>query len=142
MTVKAQVVHDHVNMVRLVRRLDKSVRELYRRLYAIHEWIGGSLLRLEPSRLEPFLLTVRRSSQSVTGKPHLPTIQCLAPPSHVRSHLLTTEDAETSAAAAAADVGLLFGSATGSEDVYDRRTQQGEATQRQHLRCRRDWQRS
>ncbi|KAI9437623.1 hypothetical protein H4582DRAFT_2129443 [Lactarius indigo] len=114
--------------VKLRRRITRS--ESARRLYAIHEWIGGSLLRLEPSRLEPFLLTVRRSSQSVTGKPHLPTIQCLAPPSHVRSHLLTTEDAETSTAAAAADVSLLFGSATGSDVVYDRRMQQGEATQR------------
>ncbi|KAI9437618.1 hypothetical protein H4582DRAFT_2057952 [Lactarius indigo] len=64
----------------------------------------GSLLRPEPSRLEPFLLTVPRSSQFVTGKPHLPTIQRLAPPSHVRSGILITKDAEASAEAAAVDL--------------------------------------
>ncbi|KAH9174111.1 hypothetical protein EDB89DRAFT_1954936 [Lactarius sanguifluus] len=65
----------------------------------------------ESSRIEPFLPTVSRPSPSVTRKPDLPTVQRLAPPSHVTSGVLTTEDAEASAAAAAADVNLLRDSA-------------------------------
>ncbi|KAH9174129.1 hypothetical protein EDB89DRAFT_2068119 [Lactarius sanguifluus] len=65
----------------------------------------------ESSRLEPFLPTVSRPSPSVTRKPDLPTVQRLAPPSHVTSGVLTTEGAEASAAAAAADVDLLLSSA-------------------------------
>ncbi|KAH9161881.1 hypothetical protein EDB89DRAFT_2080213 [Lactarius sanguifluus] len=65
----------------------------------------------ESSRMEPFLPTLLRPSPSVTRKPDLPTVQRLAPPSHVTSGVLTTEDAEASAAAAAADVDLLRGSA-------------------------------
>ncbi|KAH9174122.1 hypothetical protein EDB89DRAFT_1904832 [Lactarius sanguifluus] len=87
----------------------------------------------ESSRLEPFLPTVSRPSPSVTRKPDLPTVQRLAPPSHVTSGVLTTEDAEASAAAAAADVDLLRGSAdkprhlsaAGSDAVYDRRAHYG-----------------
>ncbi|KAH9069850.1 hypothetical protein EDB83DRAFT_2371514, partial [Lactarius deliciosus] len=45
----------------------------------------------------------------------LPTVQHLAPPLHVTSGLLTTEDAETSVAAAAVDVDLLLGSADESD---------------------------
>ncbi|KAH9041494.1 hypothetical protein EDB83DRAFT_2677579 [Lactarius deliciosus] len=160
MTVKEQVVHDRVNLVRLVRRLDKSVNEadwgterswtqwlkservlqqlkyarkllgnveldnqiqpsvkLGKRLVDIRgllDRLDASMLSVngrvapEPSRLEPFLPTVPRPSPSVTRKPDLPTVQRLAPPSHVTSSLLTTEDTEASAAA---DVDLLLGSA-------------------------------
>ncbi|KAH9069766.1 hypothetical protein EDB83DRAFT_2518104 [Lactarius deliciosus] len=65
----------------------------------------------ESSRIEPILPTVSRPSPPVTRNPDLPTVQRLAPPSPVTSRVLTTEDAEASAAAAAADVDLLRGSA-------------------------------
>ncbi|KAH9024626.1 hypothetical protein EDB85DRAFT_1894244 [Lactarius pseudohatsudake] len=67
--------------------------------------LGASMLPVnemvthEPSHLEPFLPTVPRPSPPV--KPDLPTVQRFAPPSYVASGLLTTEDAEASAAAAA-----------------------------------------
>ena len=53
-----------------------------------------------------------RPSTSSTRKPDLLAVQRLAPPSHVTSGLLTTEDPETSAAgtAAVADVDMLLGS--------------------------------
>ncbi|KAI9444086.1 hypothetical protein H4582DRAFT_1057837 [Lactarius indigo] len=160
MTVNEQVIHDRVNLVRLVRRLDKSVNEsdwgtgrgwaqwlkserVLQQLKHARKLLGnveldnqiqpsaklgkrlaeirGLLDRLdaamlsvnervapEPPRLEPFLPTVPRPSPSVTRKPDLPTVQRLAPPSHVTSSLLTTEDAEASTAV---DVDLLLGSA-------------------------------
>ncbi|KAI9450306.1 hypothetical protein BJY52DRAFT_1303286 [Lactarius psammicola] len=172
MTVKEQVVHDRVNLVRLVRRLDKSVNEadwgtgrswtqwlkservlqqlkharkllgnveldnaiqpsakLGKRLADIRgllDRLDASMLSVnervapEPSHLEPFLPTVPRPSPSVIRKPDLPAVQRLAPPSHVTTGLLTTEDAETSAAAvaAAADVDLLLGSADESDSLF------------------------
>ncbi|KAH9031030.1 hypothetical protein EDB85DRAFT_1891323 [Lactarius pseudohatsudake] len=74
--------------------------------------IQPSLVTHEPSQLEPFLPTVPRPPPPV--KLDLPTVQRLAPRSYVASGLLTTEDAEASAAAAAADVDLLLGSADDS----------------------------
>ncbi|KAH9059508.1 hypothetical protein EDB87DRAFT_761048 [Lactarius vividus] len=160
MKVTEKVIHDRVNLIRLVRRLDKSVNEadwgtepswtqwlqserVLQQLKHARKLLGnveldnqiqpsvqlrkrlmdirGLLDRLdafmlsvnervvpEPLRLEPFLPTVPRPSPSVTRKPDLPTVQRLAPPSHVTSSLLTTEDTEASAAA---DVDLLLGSA-------------------------------
>ncbi|KAH9016875.1 hypothetical protein EDB84DRAFT_1523181, partial [Lactarius hengduanensis] len=64
----------------------------------------------EPSRLEPFLPIVSRPSPFITRRPDLPMAQHLAPPPRVTSGLLT-ENAGASAAAAAADVDLLLGSA-------------------------------
>ena len=80
-----------------------------------------------------------RPSPSTTRKPDLLAVQRLAPPSHVTSGLLTTEDAEASAAAAAADVDLLLGSADESDCTFlppDRTPSAGDAasasTQLQH----------
>ncbi|KAH9023564.1 hypothetical protein EDB83DRAFT_2679095 [Lactarius deliciosus] len=63
----------------------------------------------ELSSLEPFLPTGPRPSSSVPRKPDPLTVQRLAPPSHVASGLLTTEDAEAFAAAAAADLVRFLG---------------------------------
>ncbi|KAI9437610.1 hypothetical protein H4582DRAFT_1815361 [Lactarius indigo] len=167
MTVKEQVVHDRVNLVRLVRRLDKSVHEadwgtgrswtqwlkservlqqlkharkllgnveldnqiqpsakLGKRLADIRsllDRLDASMVSVnervapEPSRPEAFLPTVPRPSPSITRKPDLPTVQRLAPPSHVTSSLLTDDDAEGSASAATADVDLLLGSTDESD---------------------------
>ncbi|KAH9033685.1 hypothetical protein EDB83DRAFT_2525376 [Lactarius deliciosus] len=62
----------------------------------------------EPLRLELFLLAVLHPSPSVTRKPDPLTDQRPALPSPITSGLLTTEDAEVFAAAAAADVDLLL----------------------------------
>ncbi len=58
-----------------------------------------------------------RPSPFATQKPDLPAVQRPAPPSHVTSGLLTTEDAEAAAAAAVADV-LLLGSADESDGPF------------------------
>ncbi|KAH9026695.1 hypothetical protein EDB83DRAFT_1924489 [Lactarius deliciosus] len=70
-----------------------------------------SFLSAELSRLEPFLPAVLHSSPSVARKHDPLTVQRLALPSPITSGLLTTEDAEAFAAAAAADVDLPLGSA-------------------------------
>jgi hypothetical protein len=73
---------------------------------------------------------VPRPSPSATRKLDLPAVQRLAPPSQVTSGLLTTEDAEASAAAAAADVDLLLGSADESDGPFlppDRMPSGGDA---------------
>ncbi|KAH9168286.1 hypothetical protein EDB89DRAFT_2231941 [Lactarius sanguifluus] len=130
MAAKEQVVHDRVNLrvVRLARRLDKSVNEANwlnaqkarKRLGGIRDLLdrlgaympsANEQVAPEPSRLELFLPAVLHLSPSVTRKPDLLTIQRPALPSPVTSGLLTTEDAEAFAAAAAADVDLLLGSA-------------------------------
>ena len=61
-----------------------------------------------------------RSPPSSTRKPDLLAVQRLAPPSHVTSGFLTTDDAEASAPenAAAADVDLLLGSADESDGPF------------------------
>jgi len=159
------VVHDRVNLIRLMRRLDKSVNEAYwstgrswsvwlksekvlqqlkhaRKLLGNVELdnevqtsaklakrlvdIRGLLDRLdasmilvnervvpEPTRPEPFLHTVPRPSPPATRKPDLPAVQRLAPPSHVTSSSLTTED--TNDFATATGVDLLLGSADESD---------------------------
>ncbi|KAH9052853.1 hypothetical protein EDB87DRAFT_1691295 [Lactarius vividus] len=82
-----QVVH--VNLTRLIRRLDKSVNEADRdtgrsAMLQIGEWATGtSLAQALPSFLS------YRARPSVTRKPDPLTIQRLAP-SHVTSRLLTT----------------------------------------------------
>ncbi|KAF8268211.1 hypothetical protein EI94DRAFT_1728377 [Lactarius quietus] len=68
----------------------------------------------EPTRLESFLLTVPRPSPPATRKPDLPVDQRLAPPTHVTSGPLTSDDADASAAAA--DVDMLLGSANESDN--------------------------
>ncbi|KAH9026694.1 hypothetical protein EDB83DRAFT_2678787 [Lactarius deliciosus] len=67
----------------------------------------------EPSRLELFLPAVLHPSSSVTRKPDPLTVQRPALPSPIMSDFLTTDDAEAFAAAAAAEVDLLLGSADG-----------------------------
>ncbi|KAH9031023.1 hypothetical protein EDB85DRAFT_2146368 [Lactarius pseudohatsudake] len=134
MTVKKWVVRDRINLVRLKQwlKLESVLQQLKhaRKLPGNVELddeiqpsiasrtsvaLGASMLPVnelvthEPSHLEPFLPTVPRPPPPV--KPDLPSVQRLAPPSYVASGLLTTEDAEASAAAAAADVDLLLGSA-------------------------------
>ncbi|KAH9011486.1 hypothetical protein EDB84DRAFT_1569715 [Lactarius hengduanensis] len=97
----------------MLRQLGKrlaDIRSLLDRLDASMVSVNEGVTP-ESSRLEPFLPTVSRPSPSVTRKLDLPTVQRLAPPSHITSGVLTTEDAETSAAAAAADVDLLRDSA-------------------------------
>ena len=58
-----------------------------------------------------------RPSPPTTRKPDLSSVQRLAPPSHVTSGPLTSDDTETSVAAAA-DVDLLLGSADESDVPY------------------------
>ncbi|KAH9069757.1 hypothetical protein EDB83DRAFT_400377 [Lactarius deliciosus] len=110
-----------------------NFRQLGKRLADIR----GLLDRLDASMLrkrEPFLPTVLRQSPSVTREPDLPTVQRLAPPSHVTSDVLTTEDAEASAAAAAADIDPLRGPADEPDTflppdaVYDRRAHAASAS--------------
>ncbi|KAH9021404.1 hypothetical protein EDB84DRAFT_1580857 [Lactarius hengduanensis] len=55
---------------------------------------------------------------SILREPDLPTVQCLASPSHVASRPLTTEDEEASAAAAAVDVDLFLGSTDESHGPF------------------------
>ena len=58
-----------------------------------------------------------RPSPPTTRNPNLPSVQRLAPPSHVTTGPLTSDDTETSVAAAA-DVDLLLGSADESDVPY------------------------
>ncbi|KAH9039632.1 hypothetical protein EDB85DRAFT_2272682 [Lactarius pseudohatsudake] len=80
-----------------------------------HPWPAGQAGRLYGICKRGSLLTLTsRTVPSYRVAPvpiRHPTVQRLAPPSHVTSGILTTEDAEASAAAAAADVDLLLGSA-------------------------------
>ncbi|KAH9036936.1 hypothetical protein EDB84DRAFT_1577717 [Lactarius hengduanensis] len=62
-----------------------DIRGLLDRLDACLYGIRNERVTPESSRLEPFLPTVSRPSPSVTRKPDLPTVQRLAPPSHVTS---------------------------------------------------------
>jgi len=180
MTANEKVVHDRVNLVRLMRRLDKSVNDedwgtgrswmiwlkserVLQQLKHARKLLGnveldnevqpsvklgkrlvdirGLLDRLdafmlsvnervapEPTRLESFLLTVPRPSPPATRKPDLPVDQRLAPPTHVTSGPLTSDDADASAAAA--DVDMLLGSANESDVPFlqqDRTPSTGDA---------------
>ena len=58
-----------------------------------------------------------RPSPPTTRNPNLPSVQRLAPPSHVTTGPLTSDDTETSVAATA-DVDLLLGSADESDVPY------------------------
>ena len=59
-----------------------------------------------------------RPSPPTTRKPDLPSVQRLAPPSHVTTGSLTTSDDTEASVAATADVDLLLGSADESDVPY------------------------
>ena len=59
-----------------------------------------------------------RPSPPTTRKPDLPSVQRLAPPSHVTTGPLTTPDDTEASVAATADVDLLLGSADESDVPY------------------------
>ncbi|KAH9069780.1 hypothetical protein EDB83DRAFT_2518120 [Lactarius deliciosus] len=83
--------------------------------------IRGLLDRLDAYMLsvnEPSLPIVPRLSPSVPREPALPTVRRLAQSTHIPSELLTTDDAEASVAAAAADVDILLGSTDESDDPF------------------------
>ncbi|KAH9069833.1 hypothetical protein EDB83DRAFT_2518177 [Lactarius deliciosus] len=116
---------------RLSTRLSKCNR---RKLGAWnHLDYGGNSrgLRILPIFSPEAPILERHSDRRPYWRRH-PICQWLAPPLHVTSGLLTTEDAETSVAAAAVDVDPLLDSAdgsaltpfaTGSDAVYNQRAQ-------------------
>ena len=69
-----------------------------------------------------------RPSPPTTRNSDLPTVQRLAPPSHVTSSLLTTTEEDAEASTTAADVDLLLGSTDDSDGPFlqpDRTTPTG-----------------
>ncbi|KAH8993510.1 hypothetical protein EDB92DRAFT_1944642 [Lactarius akahatsu] len=128
MAFKESVIYDRVNVVRLVRHLDKSINEAdwdtegsSTKLVKHLADIRGLLDRLDVYMLSvngPSLLTVPCPSLSIPRKPDQRTVQRFAKPSHVTSELLTTDDVEASVAAAAADVDLHLGSTDESDDLF------------------------
>ncbi|KAH9026710.1 hypothetical protein EDB83DRAFT_2678798 [Lactarius deliciosus] len=93
------------------RKLGKriaSIRGLLDRLGA-YMLSANEQVAPEPSSLELFLPAVLHPSSSVARKHDPLTVQRPALPSPITSGLLTTEDVEVFAAAAAADMDLLPG---------------------------------
>ncbi|KAH9055549.1 hypothetical protein EDB87DRAFT_1579781 [Lactarius vividus] len=144
---KESVIHDRVNIVRLVQYLvneanwESGIRETQLDSATVIEALSRNVEK--DNEIQPSA-TFHSYHAPVPRKPDLPAAKHLA---HITSGLLTTEDAEASVAAATADVDSLLGSTNESQmapfccrighRLQPARITQG-ATRRPNRRCKQE----